>query len=81
MWWVAPAGEGDLETGVWFAVIQEPGTEIGVEEVNFVNVYDPPSDVPKTGDESRLALWSLMMAVSAAALGAVLTMSRKRRRS
>ena len=79
MWWITPAEEN--ADGVWDVVITNPDKEMA-EGVTFVNEYDPPDEpgAPKTGDNSHLALWGLMMVISAAALCVVLTMSRKRRR-
>ncbi len=79
MWWITPAEENT--DGIWNVVITDPDKETA-EGVIFVNEYDPPDEpgAPKTGDDNYLALWGLMMAVSAAALSVVLTMSKKRRR-
>jgi len=80
MWWVAPGNMGT--DGIWNAQISDSERN-PVDAVVFINEYDLPEEEcsPKTGDESRLLLWALMMVGSVAVLGTVLTVSKKRRQN
>lgn len=49
-----------------------------ISEVRWVFMAEEiPTDNPKTGDESGLGLYMLLLGLSAAAMGAVLTLNRK----
>ncbi len=66
----------DVELQVPIELDNEYANAIG--EVRWVFMAEEiPTDNPKTGDESGLGLYMLLLGLSAAAMGAVLTLNRK----
>lgn len=66
----------DVELQVPIELDNEYANAIG--EVRWVFMAEEiPTDNPKTGDESGLGLYMLLFGLSAAAMGAVLTLNRK----
>lgn len=65
---------GELELAV---------SRTGTGAFQFTNTYEPPvadeDDPPKTGDESHIGRWTLMMAVSAVGVLTVLVLGKKKR--
>lgn len=73
---VSEDGKGNLVTS--YTV---DGEEVDEEtyRFEFINSFKKPSVTPETGDNSRLALWMVMMVLSAAALVALTAWDRKRK--
>ena len=66
----------DVELQVPIELDNEYANAIG--EVRWVFMAEEiPTDNPKTGDESGLGLYMLLLGLSAAAMGAVMTLNRK----
>ena len=58
----------------------QPGDPIEIEkDVTLYALWVDKSTTPKTGDESNIALWAALAALSVMGMGAVITLGKKRR--
>ena len=79
-----PTREGYIFCG-WSRVTSgyaqyQPGDPIEIEkDVTLYALWVDKSTTPKTGDESNIALWAALAALSVMGMGAVITLGKKRR--
>lgn len=79
-----PTREGYIFCG-WSRVTSgyaqyQPGDPIEIEkDVTLYALWVDKSTTPKTGDESNIALWAVLAALSVMGMGAVITLGKKRR--